>query len=456
MREAINEGRLAAGTALPSSRSLSQDLGVARGTVVEAYTQLVAEGLLVTLPGAGTAVAATLSPALPSENRDEDVPRISLLPGLLDLEATYPRRLWLNAVRDVLHTAPDASFDYGDPRGRSELREALASYLGRARGVVTTPDRIVICSGFSHGLTLVATSLRAAGVRTVAMEDPCLPFHRDIVRRQGLGVVPVGLDPGGATVDGLDRLDAPAVVLTPAHQYPTGVTLTPERRTALVDWARNRDALIVEDDYDGEFRYDRQHVGAMQGLDPTHVIYGGTVSKTLAPGMRLGWLVLPARLVEPVVEVHRNSFAFPPALDQLALASLLRSGRFDRHLRFLRALYHARRDQLATAVTGAMPSLRTAGTAAGLHFLLELPEAGPTEDDIRVAALRHGVALACLGSHWHEPGHHVQGVVVGYSRPPAHAFAQAVDALIAVVLDADRAASADTFDDRACFNESSM
>lgn len=444
MRKAISQGHLVAGTALPSSRSLSKDLGIARGTVVEAYTQLVAEGLLVTKQGAGTVVAESSTWAHPSPERGEgaDVPGINLLPGLLDLGTTYPRRLWLHALREVLHSTPDASFDYGDPRGRSELREALASYLGWSRGVVTAPDRIVVCSGFSHGLTLVATALRDVGARTVAMEDPGLPFHRDIVRRRGLQLVPLPVDSAGACIDALGRLGAQAAVLTPAHQYPTGVTLHPERRAALVEWARHQDAVVVEDDYDGEFRYDRRQAGAIQGLDPEHVIYAGTVSKTLAPGLCLGWLVLPARFVEPVVEVHRHAFAFPPALEQLTLAKLLSSGRFTRHVRCLRATYQARRDQMATRVTKAVPSLRTAGMAAGLHFLLELPTAGPVEDDIRAAASRHDVALAYLGSHWHEPGDHVQGVIVGYSRPPAHAFAQAVDALVAVVQDAEAATTA--------------
>jgi len=426
------------GTALPSSRTLSRDLGVARGTVVDAYSQLVAEGYLLTRPGASTVVASVPRPAgtRPSIGDAAAVARINLRPGLLDLGTSFPRRLWLQAVRSVLGAAPDSAFDYGDPRGRIELRQALAAYLGRARGVVTSPDRILVCSGFSHGLTLVASALRDGGTRAMAMENPCLPRHRHLVSRHGLAVVALPVDHGGARMDALDGLDAQAALVTPAHQYPTGVTLRPERRAALVRWAQDRDGVVIEDDYDAEFRYDRQPVGAVQGLDPDRVIYGGTVSKTLGPGIRLGWLVLPARLVEPIVEAHRHTASFPAALEQLALAELLGSARLDRHLRRLRAIYRPRRDQVVTAVCGAMPSLRPSGIAAGLHLLLELPSGGPTEDDVEAAADRRRVALEFLGPHWHRHGNPTQGVIVGYSSPPAHAFAEAVDELVAVFGDA--------------------
>jgi GntR family transcriptional regulator / MocR family aminotransferase len=435
LRDAVHDGRLAPGTVLPSSRSLAGDLHLSRGTVVDAYAQLVAEGYLVARPGSVTAVADTNTSLRTGPDTETRIPpaRVDLRPGLLDVGSTFPRAEWLRAERVALRTAPDSAFDYGDPRGTIELRIALASYLGRARGVVTTPERIVICAGFAHGLALLSRAFRSAGHDSVAMEDPCLPVHRAIAGDQGLTVAPLPVDDEGARADALDSLGAHVAVVTPAHQYPTGVTLQPGRRTQLVKWARRNDGIVVEDDYDGEFRYDRQPVGALQGLDPEHVVYVGTTSKTIAPGIRIGWLVLPPTLVEPVTEANRHGGASPPALQQLALAELLGSGQLDRHLRRLRVGYRSRRDVLIKALADAVPSLQPTGIAAGLHLLLSLANTSTTEADIRAVAERHGVALAYLGSHWHKPEGRQQGIIVGYSRPTATAFAEVVEDLISIL-----------------------
>jgi len=435
LRDAVHDGRLPAGTVLPSSRALAQDLNISRGTVVEAYAQLVAEGYLHTRPGAVTVVAEN-GTAAPTEAREPprlERVRVDLRPGWLDIAATFPRAEWLRAERAVMHTEPDEVFDYSDQRGRPELRAAVASYLGRARGVVTAPDNVVICAGFAHGLSLVARALRLSGEESVAMEDPCNPVHRDIVRAQGLGVSPLPVDDAGAQTQALEALGTQAVVLTPAHQYPTGGTLHPSRRSDVVRWAKAVGGVVIEDDYDGEFRYDRQPVGAVQGLDPEHVVYAGTTSKTLAPGIRVGWLVLPKRLVEPVLEAVRFGIATPSALQQLVLARLMSGGHLDRQLRRLRGGYRARRDALVSALAAALPSLRPAGIAAGLHVLVYLTGIGADEATVRAVAYRHSIGLGYLSPYWHDPAEHDQGILVGYARPAAVAFDDAVRELVEIL-----------------------
>jgi GntR family transcriptional regulator / MocR family aminotransferase len=343
LRQAIRSGRLQPGTRLPSSRTLAHDVGLARGTVSEAYRQLVAEGYVVARQGAGTTVAHALSvpvfPLVPAP-RVRQV-RWDLRPGQPDL-SSFPRDLWLAATRRVLRTAGSDRFGYADPRGRPELRRALADYLGRARGVLTSPDLIVVCSGYVQGLALLCQALRGRGAASVAHEDPCLPDYPATMTGAGLQPGGVAVDAGGLQVDRLAELGADAVVVTPAHQFPLGPTLAAARRAELVRWARVADALVIEDDYDGEFRYDRQPVGAVQGLDPERVAYAGTASKTLAPALRLAWLALPPWLLEPVVEAKRLADRHSAVLDQLVLADLIVSGAFDRHVRRCRLRYRRR------------------------------------------------------------------------------------------------------------------
>jgi GntR family transcriptional regulator/MocR family aminotransferase len=431
LREAIREGRLAPGSTLPSTRVLAGDLQLSRGTVVDAYAQLVAEGYLTARPGSVTAVAdnAVPTPSQPAE-RPAPVARIDLRPGLLDLASTFPRAEWLRAERAVLRSAPDASFDYGDLRGAPELRTALAAYLGRARGVATTPERMVICAGFSHGLAMLLRTLRLAGVRRIGMEDPCLPAHRAIVADQGLEIAPIPVVADGISVDALEQSGADAVIVTPAHQYPTGFTMSSVRRIQLVQWAQRTRGLVIEDDYDGEFRYDRQPVGAVQGLDPEHIAYVGTTSKTLAPAVRIGWLALPPALVDPVITANQHGSAVPPALSQMTLAHLVDNGRLDRHLRRLRLNYRQRRDMLLHTLTEAAPTISITGIAAGLHVLADLSSAGTTEERVRSVAERHGIKLAYLTSHWHgPPATPMQGIVVGYARTPSPAFVDVINDL---------------------------
>src|SRR4051812_14049539 len=368
LRDAVRMGRLAPGTRLPSSRSLAADLGIARNTVADSYAELVAEGWLTAKQGSGTRVARRAeprraAPAAPPPRPTQRRPTYGLLPGSPDL-AEFPRTQWLTAARRALTAAPHDAFGYGDTLGRIELRTALAGYLARARGVYAEPERVVICSGFHHGLTLVAQALRARRVRAVAVESYGLHIYRDLLTRAGLRIPPLYVDEYGARTEDLVRLrGVGAVLMTPAHQYPTGVALRPDRRAAAVDWARATGGLILEDDYDGEFRYDRQPVGALQGLDPERVVYMGTASKSLAPGLRLAWMVLPEELVGEVIEAKGSVDWVSSALDQLTLAEFIASGAYDRHVRGMRLRYRRRRDQLVRALAERAPDIRVSGIA---------------------------------------------------------------------------------------------
>ncbi len=431
LRAAIRDGRLAAGERLTSTRSLAIDLGLARGTVVEAYAQLTAEGYLDARRGAGTWVAAvavaapkatTEAPAMPR------APRFSFHPGLPDLTA-FPHAAWASALRRGLRQAPAVSLGYGDPRGRPELREALARYLARARGAVADPELIVVCAGFRHGLSLLSRALRAQGGGRVAMEDPCLQLHRHVAVAAGLDVVPLAVDTHGARTDLLDATGAEAAVLAPAHQFPLGAVLHSERRAAAVAWARSAGGLLIEDDYDAELRFDRPPVGVLQSLDPERVAYGGTASKTLAPGLRLGWLLLPAALLEPVLALRNVEDVHVPATDQIAFSELLRSGAFERHVRRMRARYRARRDRLVAMLAARAPTVTAVGISAGLRALLMLPEGGISGDELASRAVPHSIELFPVGPYHHDGEAARDGVLVGYGALPEHAFEAGLSAL---------------------------
>jgi GntR family transcriptional regulator/MocR family aminotransferase len=393
---------------------------LSRGTVSAAFDQLAAEGYLTARQGSGTTVSGLGQhrPAAGEPLAAAAAPRHDLRPGRPDV-SQFPVAAWQRASRRALGSARPDVYGYGDPRGRIELRTVLAEYLGRARGVLAEPGQIVITSGYVQALALLAQVLRAAGTTAVAMEDPGLPFHREVVRRSGLAVLPLPVDDDGARPDaipapGRGRLGA--AVVTPAHQYPTGATLHPARRRALAGWAHGGGGLVIEDDYDGEFRYDRQPVGALQGMAPGHVAYAGSAAKTLGPALRLGWLVLPGHLVEPVAQAKLHHDFHTGALGQLVLAELIASHAYDRHIRACRLRYRRRRDLLVSRIAG--PDLEAGdvavrGVAAGLQALISLPAAAPGEAGLLARAAQHGVAVEGLGGHWHESGEHPQGLVVG-------------------------------------------
>lgn len=459
LRDAVRSGRLPAGIRLPSTRTLAADLGVARGTVTQAYEQLVAEGYLTARQGSGTRAAALASPGPPGERagggargRHAGVSRPAsaasaasaasltrsgppaqwdFTPGAPDV-SSFPRGAWLSATRRVLASCPSEVFGYGDPRGTPALRRSLAGYLGRARGVLASPDQIVVCSGYAHALALLTSVLSGMGISRIAFENPSLLRHRELAAHAGLQVHGVPVDALGIRVD---KISAPVVVVTPAHQFPTGVTLDPGRRAQLADWARDGGGLVIEDDYDGEFRYDRQPVGAVQGLAPGQVIYAGTASKTLVPGLRLAWLALPPDLTEAIVAQRPDGDRHPGVIDQLVLADMIDSGGYDRHIRQGRLRYRARRDRLTDALRQHAPAVTVRGVAAGLHALVEFPVRGPREADVVSLGRQRGIAVEGLASHWIGRPSRYGGLVIGYARPAAHAFEPGLAALAALLGD---------------------
>lgn len=419
LREAVRSGRLPAHARLPATRALAADLGVSRRLVVDAYAQLLAEGYLLARRGAGTFVAgaAGIATSTTVEPEHSDL-AFDFFPGHPDL-ASFPRGAWLRALRETLREAPDRAFGYPDARGAPELRRALAEHLRRVRGVVADPQSIVVCSGIAQGFALLARALGGGGTR-LAVEDPGMPVHRAILAAQGISLVPLPVDDEGARVHELAGIEEEAgrigaVLLTPAHQSPTGVALSSPRRAALLAWAAQTGGLAIEDDYDAEYRYDRPPLGAMQGLAPDRVVYLGTVSKTLAPALRLGWLVLPSRLLDPVAGQKLLADHGCPTLDQLALARLLEGGDYDRHLRQARRRYQARRDALVQAIARHLPGARVTGLAAGLHAGVRLER--PVDGLALVrAARRHSVGVYPLGYAYMEIRTVHDGLILGYAN----------------------------------------
>jgi len=418
IRERIRAGALPGGAALPPSRTLAGELGVSRGVVVEAYAQLVAEGYLISRSGGYTQVAdrrARPEPAsMVAAARPGPRPAVDFGYGRANV-AAFPRAVWLRSVRRVLTEAPDDRLCYLDGRGASELRSALADYLNRVRGTSAESETIMITNGYAQAVFVLLGVLAARGARRLAVEDPsAIDDARPIAAALGLEVVGVPVGPGGVEIDAIERLEADVLILTPSHQWPTGGVLSADARAAVLTWAQRTGALVIEDDYDAEYRYDRAPVGAMQGLDPDRVAYAGTASKTLAPGFRLGWLALPRNLVAPFVEAKLLADRGSPVLDQLTFADFLSHGEFDRHLRRMRPIYRARRDAVLEALAEHLPDLRPAGIAAGLHLVAWLPD-DLDEAQVIEAAAREGVAVAGVSPYRLTPSA-AGGLVFGYSN----------------------------------------
>jgi GntR family transcriptional regulator/MocR family aminotransferase len=432
IRDSIRGGRLPRGSSLPPSRVLAADLGVSRGVVVEAYQQLAAEGYLASRAGGYTLVAAGPSRATAGLRLARKTPpRIDLSYGRADV-SSFPRAAWLRSIRGALASAPNDVFGYLAGSGVPQLRTAIADYLNRVRGTVARPDQIVICTGYAQGAALLVNVLAAAGAKRLALEDPssgddALPA----ARAAGLEVAGVPVDGDGIRVDALTETGADAVVLTPSHQWPTGSVLSAKNRAAVLAWAAERGAVIIEDDYDAEYRYDRTPVGALQGLAPDRVVYAGSASKTLAPGLRLGWFVMPEHLAEPMAAAKIAADRGSPALEQLALADLITRGELDRHLRRMRSVYRRRRDALLAALARRLPQLQPAGISAGLHLVTWLP---PDLDEAAVvgAAARAGVGIEGVTPYRiSHPG--PGGLIFGYATVNEHTIAEGVDTLARVI-----------------------
>jgi GntR family transcriptional regulator / MocR family aminotransferase len=435
VRQRIRSGALLAGVALPPTRALAAELGVTRGVIVEAYAQLVAEGYLTSRSGGYTQVApvpTAASAAPPAAGPGPGRPAPSSPPRpVVDFGygrsnvAAFPRAAWLRSVRRVLTEAADERLGYLDGRGAVELRSALADYLNRVRGTNADSETIVVTNGYAQAVSLLIGVLAGRGARTVAVEDPsACDDARPIAQALGLNVVGVPVGDDGVRVDAVAELDADVLILTPSHQWPTGGVLSPQARAAVLGWAQRTGALVLEDDYDAEYRYDRAPIGAMQGLAPGRVAYAGTASKTLAPGFRLGWLILPGELAEPFAEAKLLADRGSPVLDQLTFADFLSRGEFDRHLRRMRRVYRARRDTLLTALTQHLPELEPAGIAAGLHLVAWLPH-DLEEATVIVAAAREGVAVAGVSPYRLSPAPR-GGLIFGYSNLNERAIADGI------------------------------
>jgi GntR family transcriptional regulator/MocR family aminotransferase len=397
--------------------------------VVEAYEQLVAEGFLVSRQGSGTRVAP-LQPA-PSaggvglESTSPSDFAYDLRAGTPDLSA-FPRRAWLAAVRQVMKAVPNQALGYADPGGVPELRAELAAYLRRVRAADVAAEQLVVVNGVAQGLFLVVSALARAqgGPAPLAVEDPHSARTAALLEAAGAVRIPVPVDDEGIDVQAIRRTRARAVIVTPAHQYPTGVVLSPRRRADLVAWAAEVDGVVLEDDYDAEFRYDRDPVGCVQGLCPQRVVLFGSVSKSLAPGLRLGWLAAPPALAEAARQARAISDLGSPVIDQHTLAQLLACGAYDRHLRRLRRRYRARRDALAAALARWLPAAVVRGVSAGIHLYVELP-ADCDEAAVVEAAADRGVAVEGAAP-LRVVGSGPPALVLGFARLPEHHIAAAV------------------------------
>lgn len=442
IRTAIAEGRLPLGSRLPASRVLASELHISRGVVTEAYRRLSEDGHLLGHGRGGTVVVAapwaaqaavkkppssslvtSLAPAPagravfagPSRADVFELYRglsaaIDLSPGVPDLSA-FPRAAWQQAEHQVLADLPASALGYSDPRGSAVLRQAVSGWLARNRGVAVRPDEVLVVAGVSQALALIAHVLRAEGVIQLAVEEPGSLGARQLLQYWGAQTLPVAVDGAGLVVSQLRSSGAPAVLVTPAHQFPMGVVLDGDRRRQLVDWA-SEGGIVIEDDYDAEHRYDRPPVPALRSLAADRVFYLGSVSKLLAPALRVGWVVSPVRYREALLAAKRQSDLGNAVLPQLVLARLMDNDGLERHLRSLRARHRARRDAMLQAISRHLTGALVHGAAAGLHLTVTF-QAGFDDASLAVAALDEGVKVQPLSWHRQTPG--LPGLVLGYA-----------------------------------------
>jgi GntR family transcriptional regulator/MocR family aminotransferase len=427
LRAAIQAERLMPGTRLPPTRTLAAELGISRSAVVAAYGNLTHDGYLEATVGSGTRVSERLGRAPEEPGPRPEValnpvaaprtPPLTRLSGGLPDPALFPRERWLRAYRNAVKELPDTDFTYPHVQGSEALRIALAGYLGRVRGLATSPEQLLVCTGYTQGVALLCRALRRSGARRVAVEEPCFWPHRRVVENCGLEPVPVPVDEHGMDVEQLARHDdLAAALVSPAHCYPTGATMSASRRAGILEWARSRDALVIEDDYDAEFRFDRTPISSLQGMEPDRVAYIGGVSKTLSPVFRLGWISLPDRLLRPVAREKWFEDLGSPLLEQVALAGFIDSGEFTRHLRRVRPIYRDRRNAAIRAVSELLPDAAWSGEDAGLHLMVTVP--GLDERAAAEAAADAGFALETGGRHWANPEAADPSIVLGYGAVP--------------------------------------
>lgn len=448
LRAALADGRLGVGDRLPASRVLAAELQVSRGVVTEAYRRLSEDGQVAGNGRGGTVVVAAPVPgAMVPDAMVPDVVRsaavfpaapgagvfdalraapapIDLSPGVPDL-AAFPRAAWLRAERAVLNELPPAALGYGDPRGALALRQAVAGWLARTRGIRASPDEVIVVSGVTQALGLLAQVLRADGIDAIGVEDPGSLGTRQHLNAWGLSTPPVPVDSDGAEVGVLAVSGLAAVLLTPAHQFPTGVVLDGQRRRDLLLWARDG-GLVVEDDYDAEHRYDRPPVPALRAILAGQVCYLGSASKLLAPALRVGWILPPPRYAGALTAAKRMADQGSAVLPQLVLAQLMTSGELERQLRLLRKRHRQRRDAMIGAIAAHLPQAAVHGAAAGLHLTITFPHRF-ADTDLAAACLARGVKVQPLSWHRQRPG--PPGLVLGYAASPPDRIIEGVAAV---------------------------
>jgi GntR family transcriptional regulator/MocR family aminotransferase len=422
LRALIRSHGVEAGAELPSTRALAADLAVSRGVVVGAYAQLAAEGYIALRRGAAPLVAPVVLEAAASCDGGIDVAvaqaRYNLRPDLPDF-ALFPRAAWLTATRASLNRAANTDLAYGDPFGTVVLRTRLAPFLTRTRGVLASMELTGIFAGSTHALSAIASVLRESGARRIAVEDPGHRWRTRVLRATGLDIAGVPVDADGLRVD-LIPDDVAAVVVSPDHHFPSGGTLSAARRRALLDWAVAGDRLVLEHDYDGHFRYDRPPAGTLQALAPEHVAYIGTVSPLLAPTLRIGWAVVPVRLVDPLSLHLFSNVVSTPRLAQFALADFIDRGYLDRHLRRARTAYCRRREVALDVLR------RASGAPVGLYLHVALPESSD-EAALLESVRERGIAVDGVNEHCIEP--QPPGLVVGFAALPEPTLRRALRAL---------------------------
>ncbi|GAA1572895.1 PLP-dependent aminotransferase family protein [Kribbella karoonensis] len=456
LRAAIANGQLPVGTRLPSTRTLAADLGISRGVVTESYQRLTEDGHISGqrrrgttvvgavpladsstgrsrlrtrprppgMPGRAAEIAATSCRSVPDVEIFDDLraapARVDLTPGVPDL-AAFPRTAWLRAERAVLTDLETTAFGYGDPAGAPALRRAVAGWLARYRGIAADPEDLIIVAGVAQAIAIVAQLLDRHGIHEIAVEDPGSLGSRQHLQNWGVRTPPVPVDDRGLQVDVLRKSEAAVVMTTPAHHFPTGVVLDGERRRELVQWAGDG-GLIIEDDYDAEHRYDRPPVPALRAMLPEQVFYLGSVSKLLAPALRIGWMLAPPQYKEEVVGRKRLADLGNAVLPQLTLAQLMESGELERQLRLLRRRHRTRRDAMVAAIRTHLPTATIHGAAAGLHLTITFDEG----DDVALAAAALEAGVKCHPLSWHCQLPHAPGLVLGYAARTPTEIADAI------------------------------
>ncbi|MFJ4164043.1 PLP-dependent aminotransferase family protein [Microbacterium sp. NPDC089698] len=428
IRAAVADTTLSADARVPPSRELAEELSFSRGVVVEAYRRLTEEGLLVTNRGAGTRIAQVVPPAaqpLRLPEPLEAVEPLQISEGAPDLSA-FPRAAWLQAERRVLATATARDLGYADPRGVPALREALAGWLARRRGIHVPPERILVTAGVTGALSLIAQTMRERGLTTCGVEDPSADGNRRILDYWLDELCPIPVDHEGIDIAALQASGVRVVLATPAHQFPTGVVLSPTRRRELIAWAERVDGVIIEDDYDSEYRYDRAPVPALQASTPERILHISSLSKVLAPALRIGWLIAPESWSDDLIRRRWATDLGSPALPQLVLAELIGSGVLERQVRRLRLRHRQRRDAAVAAIRDHLPGCRVEGIAAGLHIQVMLPE-GADDADVARRAASEGIAVKPLSAYRFSPG--PPGLVIGYGPHSTARLAAAIATL---------------------------